>query len=171
MPGKSERNAEIFNTIIDGGLVSHVSNELGLTPTTVRRIFLRECLKRSPDGYAEGVLNSNGTDPTVVWLQSNAKRFKEGAGARGIQNEEIETFRAIRMLESRGYAVKGKRPFSLATPLHEFAALTPRQKEYLTRKGILTLGDAAKLDSEELERVSDSPRQLDIIKHLLDLAR
>lgn len=164
-----DRNDAIFNAVIQGSAVADLAVELGLVPTTVRRIFLRECLKRSPDGYASGVKACNSRDPSIAWIKENADRFKTSPG--WIQQEEVETLRAIRLLESRGYQVSGERPFSRATPLTNFAVLTPRQREYLTRNGIVTLADAGKLNEAELERVSDSRRQFDIITQLLDLTQ
>lgn len=169
MPDNADRNEAIFNTVIQGAAVSQVAEQAGITPTTVRRIFLRECLRRSPEGYTAGVHASNGGEPSIAWIKANAERFK--SEGRLIQQEEIETLRVIRWLEARGYSVTGERPFSRSTPLSEFADLTPRQREYLARKGVLTLADAAKLKGSELEKVADSSRQVEIIKQLLELTR
>lgn len=162
------RNANIFETIINGGVVAHVAKEAGIVPESVRRIFLRECLKRAPDAYAEGVNVCNGRDPSIAWIKANAERFKSERAQIG--QAEVETQQAIRMLEARGFAVTGNRPFTLATPLVALAVLTPRQKEYFARIGIKTLADAVKLDPEQLEQASDSQRQFDIIRKLIDLA-
>lgn len=163
------RNAIFFDTIINGGVVAHVAKEAGLVPESVRRIFLRECMKRSPEAYAAGVLAGNGGEPSMAWIKANAELFKSERVQIG--HDEIETLRTIRWLEGRGYQVNGIIPFSLTTHLSAFAVLTPRQREYFVRKGILTLADAAKLNEEELERASDSPRQLATIKQLIELAR
>ncbi len=76
MPGKADRNEAISDTVIEGAALSHVAEQAGVAPTTVRRIFLRECLRRSPDGYAAGALASNGREPSIAWIKANAERFK-----------------------------------------------------------------------------------------------
>jgi hypothetical protein len=163
------RNALFFDTIINGGVVAHVAKEAGLVPESVRRIFLRECMKRSPTAYASGVLACKGAEPSIAWIKANAELFKSEQVQIG--QEAIEELKAIRSLEERGYKVSGGMPFSLSTPLSAFAILTPRQREYFARKGILTIADSANLNEEELELASDSPRQLHIIKQLIELAR
>lgn len=102
------RNENILFSVLDGKSFVSLAKEFGVSPVTIRTVFLNEVRKIAPELYEEGKsagLHGAYATPSVDWLRQNKKQILAAPEKKRKAQIDFEIAKAIAFLETWGYSV------------------------------------------------------------------